>query len=217
MKVKFLVGQISFINLNSKIMKVKFFSIAAFFALLFATQLSATNPFDGTIVNFSTSDKTFTMSLRNVAAETVTIFLDDTEGVNLLTETVETKPNFAKNYRLENLPNGKYIFTVKRNGHKVVQPIDITSKGISISERERLETLLPTLVQKGDKVFVRSFVNKGEETTVHLTTNEGISLFKETYSDAILTKTFDVSKLPTGIYFFEVQTKGATEYFTVVK
>jgi hypothetical protein len=220
MKVKFWFILDSIINLNFKVMKVKLLYLA-FAAVLFTSQLRATTPATiltgGTNVNFSTTDKVFKMSLHNAAAETVTIFLDDTEGVNLLTETVETTPNYIKNYRLENLPAGKYIFTVKRNGHKVVQPIDITPTGISIFADAREETLLPSLLQKGDKVFVKSFVNTGDKTLVRILNNEGALMFEETYKEDMVHKTFDMSKLATGVYFFEVQTKETTEYFTVVK
>ena len=220
MKVKFWFIPDSIINLNFKVMKVKLLYLA-FAAVLFTSQLRATTPATilpgGTNVNFSTTDKVFKMSLRNAAAETVTIFLEDTEGVTLVNETVETTPNFVKNYRLENLPAGKYIFTVKRNGHKVVQPIDITPTGINIAAEEREETLLPSLLQKGDKVFVKSFANKGDKTAVRILNNEGVLMFEETYSEDFLHKTFDMTKLTTGVYFFEVQTKETTEYFTVVK
>ena len=47
--------------------------------------------------------------------------------------------------------------------------------------------------------------------------NDGVMLFEQDYKEDILSKTFDVSKLPTGIYFFEVATKDDSEYFTVVR
>ena len=202
-------------------MKSKIFFLATLVAVLFTTQISATvrtTPFsDGTNVNFSTIDKTLKISVRNVEAESVAIFLEDTEGVTLVNETVKVTPNFVKAYRLENLPNGKYHFIVKRNGIKVVQFFEITPIGINLSENEREESLLPSLKQKGDKVFVSSFVKKGAKTSVRILNNDGTLLFEDEYSDEILRKTFDVSKLQTGVYFFEVQTNDESEYFTVVR
>ncbi len=201
-------------------MKSKIIFLATLVAVLFTTQISATvrtEPFsDGTNVNFSTIDKTLKISIRNVEAESVAIFLEDTEGVSLVSETVKVTPNFVKAYRLENLPNGKYHFTVKRNGVKVVQYFDITPIGISMSANEREETLLPSLKQNGDKVFVSSFVKKGDKTSVRILNNEGGLVFEDRYSEDVLRKTFDISKLQAGIYFFEVQTADETEYFTVV-
>ncbi len=202
-------------------MKSKIIFLATLVAVLFTTQISATvrtTTFsDGTNVNFSTIDKTLKISVRNVDAESVAIFLEDTEGVTLVSETVEVKPNFVKAYRLENLPNGKYHFIVKRNGVKVVQYFDITPIGISLSENEREETLLPALKQKGDKIYVSSFVKKGGNTSVRIMNNEGGLVFEDNYNDEILRKTFDLSKLQAGVYFFEVQTADETEYFTVVR
>ena len=201
-------------------MKSKIIFLATLVAVLFTTQISATvrttSLIDGTNVNFSTIDKTLKISVRNVEAESVAIYLEDTEGVSLVNETVKVTPNFVKAYRLENLPNGKYSFTVKRNGVKVVQSFDITPLGISLSESEREETLLPTLKQTGDMVFVSSFTKTGDKTSVRILNNEGGLVFEDQYSEGVLRKTFDISKLKAGIYFFEVQTADETEYFTVV-
>ncbi len=202
-------------------MKSKIIFLATLVAVLFTTQISATvrttSLIDGTNVNFSTIDKTLKISVRNIEAESVTIFLEDTEGVTLVNETVEVKPNFVKAYRLENLPNGKYSFTVKRNGVKVVQSFDITPLGISLSESEREETLLPTLKQTGDMVFVSSFTKTGDKTSVRILNNEGGLVFEDQYSEGVLRKTFDISKLQAGVYFFEVHTADEAEYFTVVR
>ena len=202
-------------------MKFKNFFLVTLVAVLFTTQISATvrttTSFDGKNVNFSTTDKTLKVSVRNITAETIDVYLEDTEGVNLVNETIKTTPNFVKTYRLENLPIGNYILTVKRNGHKVVQPFTISTTGINLSENDRLETLLPSLTQKEDKVFVKSFTQKGGQTSVRILSNDGSLVFEEAYTDEILHKTFDMSKLPTGIYFFELQTKDETEYFTVVR
>ena len=202
-------------------MKSKIIFLATLVAVLFTTHISATvrtTPlFDGTNVNFSTIDKTLKISVRNVEAETVAISLEDTEGVSLVNETVKVTPNFVKAYRLENLPNGKYHFTVKRNGVKVVQYFDITPIGISMSVKEREETLLPSLKQTGDKVFVSSFVKNGDKTSVRILNNEGGVVFEDQYTEGVLRKTFDISQLKTGVYFFEVQTADEAEYFTVVR
>ena len=201
-------------------MKSKIIFLATLVAVLFTTQISATvrtTSFDGTNVNFSTTDKTLKISVKNINAESVAIYLEDTEGVSLVSETVKVTPNFVKAYRLENLPNGKYHFTVKRNGSKVVQYFDITPLGITLSEKEREETLLPSLTQKGDKVFVSSFVKTGGKTSVRILNNEGGLVFEDAYSDAVLRKTFDLGKLQPGVYFFEVQTADETEYFTVTR
>ena len=201
-------------------MTKKIISIATLVAVLFTTQISATvrtTTFDGTNVNFSTIDKTLKISVNNISAESVAIYLEDTEGLSLVSETVKVTPNFVKAYRLENLPNGKYLFTVKRNGNKVVQYFDITPLGISLSENERVETLLPALIQKDNKVFVSSFVKKGGETSVRIVNNEGNLVFEAVYSDAVLRKTFDLAKLQPGVYFFELQTADDTEYFTVMR
>ena len=115
------------------------------------------------------------------------------------------------------MPFGRYHFTVKRNGSKVVQYFDITPLGITLSEKEREETLLPSLTQKGDKVFVSSFVKTGGKTSVRILNNEGGLVFEDAYSDAVLRKTFDLGKLQPGVYFFEVQTADETEYFTVTR
>ena len=199
-------------------MTKKIISIATLVAVLFTTQISATvrtTPFDGTNVNFSTTDKTLKISGRNINAESVAIYLEDTEGYSLVSETVQVTPNFVKAYRLENLPNGTYHFTVKRNGSKVVQYFDITPLGITLSEEERIEMLLPSLIQKDEKVFVSSFVKAGRKTAVRILNNEGGLVFEDSYSDAVLRKTFDIAKLQPGVYFFEVQTADDTEYFTV--
>lgn len=202
-------------------MKSKIIFLATLVAVLFTTPISATvrtTPLsDGTNVNFSTIDKTLKISVQNVEAETVAISLEDTEGVSLVSETVKVIPNFVKAYRLENLPNGKYHFTVKRNGVKVVQYFDITPIGISMSANEREETLLPSLKQTGDKVFVSSFVKNGDKTSVRILNNEGGLVFEDQYSEGVLRKTFDISKLQSGVYFFEVQTADEAEYFTVVR
>lgn len=202
-------------------MKSKIIFLATLVAVLFTTQISATvrtTPLlDGTHVNFSTIDKTLKISVHNIEAETVTIYLEDTEGVTLVNETVEVKPNFVKAYRLENLPNGTYSFTVKRKGVKVVQSFDLTNLGISLSESEREETLLPTLRQTDDKVFLTSYAKTGDKTSVRILNNEGGLVFEDQYSEGVLRKTFDISKLQAGVYFFEVHTADEAEYFTIVR
>ncbi|MBL7813483.1 MAG: T9SS type A sorting domain-containing protein [Saprospiraceae bacterium] len=200
-------------------MKSKFLFLATLVAVLFTAQTPATASvpsFSADNVSFSTKDKTFKVSIRNMAAETVSIYLEDIQGIVLVNETLETAPNFVKAYRLENLPIGKYQFTVKRNGYKVVQPFDITLSSINLSETDKIQTLLPSILQKEDKITVKSFAKKGDKTTVRILSNDGALLLEKEYTDEILCKTFDLSSLPKGIYFFEVATDEQEEYFTVV-
>jgi hypothetical protein len=203
-------------------MKVKNLFSIALVAVLCTTQINVKAntaiDFGGFHVNFSTTDKTLKVSVSNAITETVSISLEDTEGVNLVSETIEAKPNFIKSYRLDKLPEGKYQFTLKRNGVKVVQSFDLTSKGIlGLSIENREEMLLPSLVQKDNKVFISSFIAKGDKTTVRVLNNDGTVVFEDTYTDEILRKTFDVSKLSGGVFFFEVLTKNEAEYLTIAR
>ncbi len=208
-------------------MKVKNLFIITLVAVLCTAQIHATvlhtNPFfegrfEGRNVKFSTTGKTLKVAVSNVQSEAISMLLEDIEGFTLVNETVNAKPNFVKAFRLENLPAGKYFFTVKRNGVKVIQEFDITPVGIvGLSMENREETLLPTMIQKNDKVIISSFVAKGDKTHVRILNNDGVVVFEESYSDEILRKTFDVSNLSGGVYFIEVQTKADSEYFTLVR
>ena len=84
-------------------MKSKIIFLATLVAVLFTTQISATvrtTPLsDGTNVNFSTIDKTLKISVRNVKAEPVSIFLEDTEG------SVWSAKRWSRSLILSNLIN----------------------------------------------------------------------------------------------------------------
>ena len=201
-------------------MKSKFFLSTAFAAAMFATTTNATTVeprFDGAKVSISTTNKTLKVSLIAATTEAVVVKLENTEGVELVNETVNNKASFIKNYKLDNLEVGKYRLVIKRNGSKTIQPFELTPLGIALSTADREEHLLPTVVQKGDVMTVKAFAKKGENIAVRIIGNDGFQVFEKTFSTEMLVKNFNIGNLSKGAYVVEVEADDETEYFTIIK
>jgi hypothetical protein len=178
------------------------------------------NKFDleGTAVKVTSESKSIVVNLGKVTKEEVSIKIEDAEGNVLLAETVKEIPFFAKRYNLSQLEKGNYKLTITKSTVRTVQPFQVTTEGIQISEIEKKEKFLPVLNQKGSKLDVNVLLGNYSNIIVSIVNNEGRKVFVDTnYVVMDLHKRYDLSKLASGVYIAEVKAGDETFYYTVTR
>jgi hypothetical protein len=188
-------------------------------ATLRAEDITKTYNLDGTNIRIAAvqTAKSIMISLANINEE-VKISLQDERGTVLVNETVKTASSFQKRYNLSNLEVGNYRLIITKNLVKTIQPFELTNKEVVMSEGERREKFLPSVIQRNDKMDVNVLLGNYSNVHVKIYANDGTTVFAESnYVVMTLHKRYDLSKLPSGSYIVEVEAGDEIEYFTVIR
>jgi glucuronoarabinoxylan endo-1,4-beta-xylanase len=172
--------------------------------------INANNPTPSVIMTDAPSEikvmavnKTLFVKVAIPQIEDVTISIETAEGAIIYNETVNVVDAFTKRYNLRELAIGNYKLVIKRKRSKTVQPLTIGVNSISVEEAKREVLPLPTVVQVGSFVNVNIPTKLANDVTVRIYDNLGVTLMEKTYSKVGLRR-YDLSKLPSGVYFVEV-------------
>jgi Secretion system C-terminal sorting domain len=196
-------------------MKTKLFFILTLAAAIFTTSLNATTIAEElATVKVSSVNRTLNVNVSKAADEVVEVTIESTEGVVLHTDLIE-KNEIVKRYDLRQLPIGDYHLVVLKNRAKMVQPFALNYDAITIDEKTRELTMLPQVKLKEDKMDVRVFSTEYKSVTVRILDNQGTEAFQDTFAPKTYAKRYDLSKLPKGVYFVEVNTGSDSEYITI--
>ena len=172
--------------------------------------------FDKTEVTVSAVKKVLSVRISDAENTDATISIQNTEGVEIFTESLVGKAASLRKYNLQKLEIGQYTLIVKRKRSKLIQPFSVNIENIDVQMATRETLYTPTVVLKDRKLDVSavSFGKPGISLTI--TDNLGTIVFEEKSNIAILQKRYNLSKLPNGAYIVEVVTYGTeTEYFPI--
>jgi hypothetical protein len=195
-------------------MTSKIFFICTLAAFLTAPTLTASTPVDITVVKVAAVNKTLQVKVVKTLDEPFDISIEAVDGTVVYNEQA-AKTAVWKQYDLRQLETGNYLLIVKNGRTKTVQPFALNFNGILITETERVTKQLPQITQVGTGINVRVYTPKKALVKVLITDNQGISVFKEETETLALAKHYNLNKLPSGVYFVEVQADGETQYSTI--
>lgn len=122
---------------------------------------------------------------------------------------------YIKNISLQNLPNGSYLLSLEDNDMISTKIISKSKTGVSISDTA--VAFKPDFKQEeNDRKVKVAFSNPTMQPTLFKVFDENgnlIAKFKN--RDAILKKTVDFSKVPSGVYSIAISNKGRNYYQNV--
>ena len=199
-------------------MKLKFFFSTIIAATLTAATFAATTPtFDDDItgVKIAAINRTLQVNLSNVTDATIDIRIETTNGAVVHHETV-TQMSILKKYDLRQLEGGDYTLIIENGRTKTIQPFILEFGSIKILETERVTKRLPQILQVKTNMDVRVYMTKKSTVSINIVDNQGINVFEEKTEAVSLAKRYNLSKLPSGVYFVQVQADGETQYATIV-
>ena len=167
-------------------------------------------------VTVSAVQKVLSVKITDAESTEATITIENTEGVEVFTESLAGKAASFRKYNLQKLAVGEYKLIVKRKRSKLIQPFSVNVDNIDVKMATRETLYTPTAVLKDKKLDVSavSFGKAGISLTIM--NNLGTVVFEEKNNTEVLQKRYDLSKLPYGAYIVEVVTYGnETEYFPI--
>lgn len=85
------------------------------------------------------------LQLANLLEEVTYVEIVNEEGQILYKETIRAKQAYAKNVKLDNLPDGKYKVHVEHERIDVVQPIVLHASSNEVFMGKRIEKVAPTM------------------------------------------------------------------------
>lgn len=172
----------------------------------------------GTTVSISaTTDKAIIVNLGNVKGETVTIIIENADGVRFMTENVKETAQFSKKYKISQLDNGKYKMIVSKQTSRIIQPFDITDKGVIMVEADKKELIAPVVTFKENKLNVNVFLGYYGSITVTMYDAESNKIMENKNPLVLLLhKMFNTSALPKGAYVLDIMA-GDEHFFQTIE
>lgn len=158
--------------------------------------------------------KAIEVRLQHINREGYTLKLTDEQGNILLQEAIKNQPSYAKRYRLNNLQEGIYDLTIKKNLETTVQKVALTADGVRLLESKKV--FAPMIYQKSKTLDINALQTKQGEMVVNIFSNEGRKMFGETHQNIVtLNKRYNLEKLGAGVYIVEIITQDETHYHTI--
>jgi hypothetical protein len=196
-------------------MKIKFISLCTLAAILTATTLTANtfNPYL-TGVEVVAVNKTLQVKVDKLVNETVEISIETFSGTVVYQEKVARTGSW-KQFDLRQLETGEYRLVVENSRSKTIQPFVVEFTSIKIEISERIIKQMPQVLKAGTGIDVRAYLLKKGEISLTITDNLGFSVFKEITNAIAVAKHYNLSKLPSGIYFIELKADDEVKYETI--
>lgn len=196
----------------------KFFATFALAALLFNTAFSGTTS-NQDFASISATTNSIIVQMNSVAQEAIEVKIVNEEGIIVLTETVKNVKSFNKKYNMSQLLNGNYSMIVTRYAYRTIQPFSIKNGALTMFGADKKEQFVAVFDFQNSSLKINFLLKDYGNIKVTLYDNEGRNLlFNKTYKDALsFHQIYNLSKLPTGIYFVEMTTPQETFYYTIVK
>lgn len=172
----------------------------------------------GTRVDISADDNTkvITVNLNKIQKDNVEITLQSNDGTVLFSEEVSKTERYCKKLNLSQLTNGTYSLTIKKQLSKSVQPLELTTNGVILDANDRREKFIPFVIQKGASVNVNCLTSNYTNVFVKIYDNAGHVIFEDAnYVVFNVHKSYNLVKLPAGVYVLEIEAGDETSYTTL--
>jgi hypothetical protein len=197
-------------------MKIKFIFICTLAAFLTATTLTANITFNPnfTGVEVLAVNKTLQVKVDKLVTETVDISIETQTGTVVYQEKV-ARTGAWKQFDLRQLETGDYRLIVENSRSKTIQPFTVEFTSLKIDASERIVKSMPQILKAGTGIDVRAYLLRKGDISLTITDNLGFSVFKESANTIALAKHYNLSKLPSGIYFIELKADDEIKYETI--
>jgi hypothetical protein len=197
-------------------MKIKFIFVYTIAAILTATPLTASTTFSPnfTGVEVLAVNKTLQVKVDKAVNETVEISIETQTGTVVYSEKV-VRTGSWKQFDLRQLEVGDYRLIVENSRSKTIQPFIVEFTSIKIETSERTIKQLPQVLKVGNGIDARAYLLQKGEISLIIMDNLGFTVFKEKTNTLALAKHYNLSKLPSGIYFIELKADDEVKYETI--
>jgi hypothetical protein len=200
-----------YLLLKIKIMKTNLKRILGAALLMFAVvYVSAVEP----VIHFS-GNKTIVLKLVDIS-ENTNLAIKDLNGYVFYSESIQkASDSFSKSFDLTTLPNGDYKIEVEGSVKITTYPISIENNKIVTTNVQKTETFKPSLVERGDKVYVSKFNPENNPLEVSIYNERGELVYEETLEGQLeLGRIYNFSKAQ-GTYTLAMHTNDKTYTKTV--
>lgn len=175
---------------------IKSVLISAAMGLLFVNTALANNY----IPVIKVVDNKLHLSLDQGSAKTA-VMIQDLTGTTVLEENVVASEQFESVFDLKQLAQGAYILTVISEHQETVQPIAITSEGVTMDENQRAAYFPASVSKKKGKLNISLLNPTKNNVQLVVMDMRGNIQFQETIKDeAVIEKGYKLKQLPHGFY-----------------
>ncbi len=175
---------------------IKSVLISAAMSLLFVNTALANNY----IPVIKVVDNKLHLSLDHGSAKAA-VKIQDLTGATVLEENVVASEQFESVFDLQQLTQGAYILTVISEHQETVQPISITSEGVSMDENQRAAYFPASVSKKRGKLNISLLNPTKSDVQLLVMDMRGNIQFQETIEDeAVIERGYKLKQLPDGFY-----------------
>ena len=175
---------------------IKSVLISAAMSLLFVNTALANNY----IPVIKVVDNKLHLSLDQGSAKAA-VKIQDVTGATVLEESVVASEQFESVFDLKQLAQGTYILTIVSEHQETVQPISITSEGVSMDENQRAAYFPASVVKKKGKLNISLMNPTKSDVQLVVMDMRGNIRFQETIKDAaVIERGYKLKQLPDGFY-----------------
>jgi len=181
------------------------------FSFLLAVVLSTAgmhaNVADFSLLVKKEEGKTVQFTLNTSEKTDLSLFDPDNELIH--SETILGKQIFNRSYNLSTLPDGIYILEAKTALKTARYEITLSGNTATVVEKPVAEVYKPTLVHE-NRVVTLSILNfNSAPVNVIIYGTDGTEWYEGTFEGKQdFFKKFDLSRIPTGIYTFDISYNG---------
>lgn len=175
--------------------------------LLMVSEVKAADGFDVKVSN----DRTLIVQLEKGEKGAILSFLGK-DGEVLFKDSLLLNDVYRKTFNLEVIPNGVYYLSLEKENSILTTEVTKTSAGLELTGKSSKIIFKPRF--KVEKDLVRVFLTNPAKTEASFKVYDrgGTLLDTVLYKDLVVSKTFDFSKLPNGMYYITVKVDGRSFY-----
>lgn len=175
---------------------IKSVLISAAMGLLFINTALANNY----IPVIKVVDNKLHLSLDQGSAKAA-VKIQDLTGATVLEENVVASEQFESVFDLKQLAQGAYILTVVSEHQETVQPISITSEGVTMDEKQRAAYFPASVNKKRGKLNISLLNPTKSDVQLVVMDMRGNIQFQETIeNEAVIERGYKIKQLPDGFY-----------------
>ena len=188
-------------------------TIIAFAALFIALNATAADETYSLYVSKSSESKKIVLRLDNMFADKVACTIYSDLGATIFKDEIYTAEKTAKQYDLNQLPEGNYIIEIIDLMKVEKLKLTITKESVEFENTEAEITYKPTVWMNEDKTVDFNLLSLGNNVKVSILNETRDEVFKKSYKkETTVSNRFDFSQLPKGTYTMVVMNGDETFY-----
>lgn len=174
-------------------------------ALFLALNASAVEKPFSLYVSKSSENKKIVLRLENMFADQVKCRIYSEFGGLVFSDAIYTAEKTAKKYDLSQLPEGNYFIEIVDLMKVERLKITVNRDGVDFNNPVADITYKPTIWLNNNKHVDFNLLSLGNDVTIRIIDEYNVEILNQNFNDQnTIAKRYDLSKLPTGTYTFEV-------------